>query len=993
MAKRLWWQVGFVLAVAMMTTASAWAADPSVSVRRLAGFDGPMWPGDFNNDGIVDLVGSVLDRSTPADPKRIVAVALGRGDGSFGPAIRSSYRGVVYGVGDFNEDGKSDVVIQVLPQPDESAVVLTGNGDGTFASTVHQVTVSYESYFALFADFDHDGHLDIALAAAMQNNSDTEAIWLYRGRGDATFEPAGRLITGLRPQGGVVADLDGDSRPDVAVANHYGNSVSVFINQGAFGFASSTIPIDGTANDVTAADVTGDRKVDLVVAVSRGGELDSYYTEGYADVLPGNGDGSFGAAVRYPVERGAWRVVTGDFNRDGRVDIATANRSAIFVDDCQSPLKTWDTLSILPGRGDGSFNVRQSFSIGDQKNVTDPQKNRNTVSSLVVTHDLNRDGHADFVLSDGVVFTSTPPDPNWRPSVSLGPDMTVNVGTDTELHAVASDVDQDMLTYSWTSTAGIPIQPIPSPCIHVNEYGTYSFTVVVSDVQGNTATDTVTVNFPNPDTNGGEIRIVAPAANDVITTGTPYTFRWQASNPNGAFVAFDVEFSSDNGVTYTRADRCLILFVQPSSSFQDYSCTWNNPGPATTQGWVRVSGENDGEGVITSATVGPFTLRTPPGTPPWPWLHRDIGAVGASGTTSFANDVFTAKGAGADIWGTSDAFQYVYRPNPETSVLSNNLEVIARVDSVQNVNAWTKAGIMLRSSLDRDSTHASLFVSPGKGIAFQRRTSTGGVSVHTAGPALKAPVWLRLTAIDLPGCSFKCFVTIVRAYYRLNPTDPWTLIGEQRFDEVTEGFVYAGLAVSSHVAGTTATAAFSNVTVRSLPAWRLATVGDADGSGSITDDAITLQAKGADIWGTADAFEFGLESDGSHGISARVASVSNTNAWTKAGVTIRDFLSVDSAYVMVMVTPGRGIAMQYRTTRGAASAQAVQLPGVAPAWVALTRTASTVTGSYSTDGIHWQTLATVNVALREDALTGVALTSHTTSATATAAFDQIVVEP
>ena len=99
----------------------------------------------------------------------------------------------------------------------------------------------------------------------------------------------------------------------------------------------------------------------------------------------------------------------------------------------------------------------------------------------------------------------------------------------------------------------------------------------------------------------------------------------------------------------------------------------------------------------------------------------------------------------------------------------------------------------------RRPPHASLFVSPGKGIAFQRRLTTGGISVSTAGPPLTAPVWLRLTTeVSFPN-------ETVRAYYRKDAADPWTLVGQDTFPAVIWQPL-AGLAVSSHADGTLATA-------------------------------------------------------------------------------------------------------------------------------------------------------------------------------------------
>ena len=171
---------------------------------------------------------------------------------------------------------------------------------------------------------------------------------------------------------------------------------------------------------------------------------------------------------------------------------------------------------------------------------------------------------------------------------------------------------------------------------------------------------------------------------------------------------------------------------------------------------------------------------------------------------------------------------------------STSWEATAHVDTVQNVNAWTKAGVMIRAGLTANSPHASLFVSPSKGIAYQRRLTAGGVSVSTPGPALTAPVWLRLTM------QRSAEQESVRAYYRKNVTDPWPLIGQDTFPTVMPQPLL-GLAVTSHAAGTLATATFSNVRAGGLgTGWTGANVGSTSGSASTDGTVFDVTGGGAD---------------------------------------------------------------------------------------------------------------------------------------------------
>lgn len=187
-----------------------------------------------------------------------------------------------------------------------------------------------------------------------------------------------------------------------------------------------------------------------------------------------------------------------------------------------------------------------------------------------------------------------------------------------------------------------------------------------------------------------------------------------------------------------------------------------------------------------------------------------------------------------------------------------------RVASVQNVDVWTKAGLMIRETVAAGARHASLFVTPStvKGVAFQRRTTATGTSVHTAGPAITAPVYLRLSRTG----------EFVNASYRQNASAAWVDIGTQRFPGLASE-VLMGLAVTSHSDGRLATATFDGldvVTPGSFQSYDIGSVG-LSGITSVSGQTVTLEGSGADIWGTADAFRFhALQVTGNFFVRVRV---------------------------------------------------------------------------------------------------------------------------
>jgi phosphatidylserine/phosphatidylglycerophosphate/cardiolipin synthase-like enzyme/regulation of enolase protein 1 (concanavalin A-like superfamily) len=164
------------------------------------------------------------------------------------------------------------------------------------------------------------------------------------------------------------------------------------------------------------------------------------------------------------------------------------------------------------------------------------------------------------------------------------------------------------------------------------------------------------------------------------------------------------------------------------------------------------------------------------------------------------------------------------------------------------------------------------------------------------------------------------------------------------------------------------------------------------GAASFNGSAFIVSGAGADIWNAADAFHFvyqPLNGDGE--IIARVASVPTVNNWSKAGVMIRETLSQSSPFAIMLVSAAKGTAFQYRTTAGAAAAGAGASVNSAPYWVRLTRTADTISGSQSVDGVTWQPIGTTSVAMAASVFVGLAVTSHDRTRLVTSPFDHVAV--
>ena len=153
------------------------------------------------------------------------------------------------------------------------------------------------------------------------------------------------------------------------------------------------------------------------------------------------------------------------------------------------------------------------------------------------------------------------------------------------------------------------------------------------------------------------------------------------------------------------------------------------------------------------------------------------------------------KAAGTDVWGAVDGFRYVYQP------VSGDVQIVARVASLQNTNTFAKAGVMLRATSAAGSAHVILDVRPAGGIEFMTRSADGNQTMFVAGDVQPLPAWLRLvrTGSTVTG-------------YASSDGVSWRTVGSTALSIPASSFV--GLAVTSHDAGTLTTATFDNVTVR-----------------------------------------------------------------------------------------------------------------------------------------------------------------------------------
>jgi hypothetical protein len=328
--------------------------------------------GDFNRDGKLDLVAT-----DEANPNPGLEFLAGNGDGTFQPPVPfGPTDGTNWLVeGDFSGNGKLDLAFidgytgsGPAPFTGDAIAVMMGNGDGTFQAPVFY-PVSGVSNLAV-ADFRNDGKLD--LVAFADNHMSVDVLL---GNGDGTFQSPIATELPQRAYSFTVADFNGDQKPDLAVG--YGSTVGLLTGKGDGTFNASLTVINDPGVGIASADLSGNGKQDLVI---RGGTVPGITIL----VAMGNGNGTFQAPVTYSfpleTETGAGGPVTlADVNGDGKPDILFSESGGPYA-------------AVLLNKGNGTFNASAElrYEVGERIFI-----------EQIVTGDFTGDGHMDIVTVTG----------------------------------------------------------------------------------------------------------------------------------------------------------------------------------------------------------------------------------------------------------------------------------------------------------------------------------------------------------------------------------------------------------------------------------------------------------------------------------------------------------------------------------------------------------------------------------------------------------------
>ncbi len=311
--------------------------------------------GDFNHDGKLDVVMTVDGG---------FAVALGNGDGTFQKAVTySTQLSYSLAVADFNGDGNLDIVTADQDAPATVSVYL-GNGDGTFRTPPVVSNTTNASLFVAVGDFNGDGKPDVVVI-------DLPYISVLLGNGDGTFGPPSDNSSLAGAKWLAVADFNNDHKLDVLVTGQFGAgyNIGVLLGNGDGTLQNSiTTPLQFVPSTVAAGDLNGDGNMDAVLS----------YDLGDIGVFLGNGDGTLQPVVIYNTSGiSGVAVVVGDLNLDGKLDVAIPSELG------NGPLGGVD---VFWGNGDGTLGPAQFFA--------------STTTGLPALGDLNGDGLPDLLFGN-----------------------------------------------------------------------------------------------------------------------------------------------------------------------------------------------------------------------------------------------------------------------------------------------------------------------------------------------------------------------------------------------------------------------------------------------------------------------------------------------------------------------------------------------------------------------------------------------------------------
>ena len=370
------------------------------------------------------------------------------------------------------------------------------------------------------------------------------------------------------------------------------------------------------------------------------------------------------------------------------------------------------------------------------------------------------------------------------------------------------------------------------------------------------------------------------------------------------------------------------------------------------------------------------------------WTNRAIGSVGVAGSfaAGSAAGSLNLKGAGLNLWATSDCFQMLSQ-----DVAGKDVQITARVASVQNTRAYAMGGLMVRQGNATTSPNAAILVTPGSGLYFQNRLAAGGTTTRPTTWAGTAPKWLRLV---YSGGYAVGYISDAGAV--------WTRLSATRMTLTPPYLV--GLAVTSYTNTQTCEADFENVEITSTPsanfggfpnAWTAENLGSTvtagQGAYDVASGTILLTGLGTGVGGTANSGAYLHRTwYGNGSFIVRVEDGAFLSTTGKAGLTVSETTAAGSIGLNLYLTTSNQAVLTTRTVTGGTTTTISTATAIsAPYFLKVERTDNRFIASISADGTTWRVLGTPVVVMGSKVEVGMTAASGSATVASTAVFDQL----
>jgi hypothetical protein len=484
---------------------------------------------------------------------------------------------------------------------------------------------------------------------------------------------------GDNPNSGVAADFNGDTKPDLAVANVLNHNVTILINNGPGTFTSiGTIPVDQNPETIRAADLNGDGKLDLAVGNFFGGASHT----GNVSIMLGNGNGTFQPAVNFNAGTPEDLVIV-DLNGDNKLDLVVASNNN-------------SKASVLLGNGDGTFQTAVSYDLpGEARGVAVADFNGDAKPDLALTNGL-LNGNTSILLGngDGTFQAATSTATGSAPTGIIAKDVNGDGKQDLVVAVTASHVMAVFLGNGNGTFQGQVIYPV----------GQEPTRLVLDDFNGDGPADIITVNANS-------------SSYSVLRGNADGTFQSAVTSParNTSWVPFSGDFNTDGkpdlAILNNVLDLVDVYLNSPSGTSKNFSATQTVATTAVVATFIDFDA---------TKTAGSFTAT----------INWGDGTPTSAGTIS-------ANGSGFDVTGTHTyAASGTFNVTIQIADTSGNFEIVTSTATVKALTSTSVSTSVTPSDVGESVTFTAT-------VSSSAGTPTGSVLFKFGGVNISPPVALN----------------------------------------------------------------------------------------------------------------------------------------------------------------------------------------------------------------------------------------------------------